>query len=137
MLTPYELAASKLCPAIRAIIANKLIRRHRLTQHQAARRLGLTQQAISNYSLGLRGIAKELRNMKSVDQLTENIVGAVLNGKDDVRITLMLSEACDYILSNRVVCKEVKPSVHCPLCNQKSEECVIGTWAKVKDWNQT
>ena len=129
MLTPYEVAAGRVCPAVRGIVAKKLLK-HRMTQREAAQKLGLTQQAISNYSLGSRGLAKHLRKIKTIDNLTDSIVEAVLNGKDEIHVTLMLSRTCDYILSSRVVCSHVKPDAYCPLCTGKRKECKMGLLVK-------
>ena len=90
----------------------------------------MTQQAISNYSLGSRGLAKYLRKIKTIDNLTEGIVEAVLNGKDEIHVTLMLSRVCDYILSSRIVCSHVKPDAYCPLCTGKPKECKMGLLVK-------
>jgi predicted transcriptional regulator len=122
MLTPYEVVAGRVCPAVRGIVAKKLLK-HKMTQREAAQRLGLTQQAVSNYSLGSRGLAKYLGKIKTIDKLTDELVGAVLDGKDEIRVTLMLSRICDYILSSRIVCSHVKPDACCPLCMRKPKEC--------------
>jgi len=129
MLTPYEVAAGRVCPAVRGIVAKKLLK-HKMTQREAAQRLGLTQQAISNYSLGSRGLAKQLRKIKTIDKLTDGLVEAVLNGRDEVDVTLMLSRICDYILSSRIVCSHVKPDAYCSLCARNPKECKMGLLVK-------
>ena len=134
MLTPFEIAASRVCPAVRGIVAKKLLK-HRITQREAAQRLGLTQQAISNYSLGSRGLAKYLRSIKMIDNLTDGIVEAILNGKDEIHVTLMVSKTCDYILTSRIVCRHVKPDAYCPLCKSKRKECKMGLLVKAMKEN--
>ena len=55
MKTYYEVIAQRVLPGIRALIARDLIEVHKLTQKEAARRLGMTQPAISQYEKRVRG----------------------------------------------------------------------------------
>ena len=55
MLLPAEIETKTSIPALRALIAKKLIGVHKMNQKQAANSLGVTQAAISNYMRGTRG----------------------------------------------------------------------------------
>ena len=74
-----ETIVPKFLPAIRALVANTLITEHGLTQTEAAKRLGITQPAISQYLKGLRGrqvkvLMKNKRIMKKIEELSNEIL---------------------------------------------------------------
>ena len=49
MLLPSEIEAKSLIPAVRAILAKKLIGEYSLKEEDVAKDLGITQAAVSNY----------------------------------------------------------------------------------------
>ena len=55
LTTPCELASRKYVPAIRASVAIVLVKEYGFSAYRAAKLLGLTPAAISNYLLGRRG----------------------------------------------------------------------------------
>ncbi|HYY71735.1 MAG TPA: helix-turn-helix domain-containing protein, partial [Nitrososphaeraceae archaeon] len=55
MLLPSEIEAKSLIPAIRAILAKKLINEYKMKEEVVAKVIGVTQAAISNYIRGTRG----------------------------------------------------------------------------------
>ncbi len=55
LMSPCEVAVRKYVPSIRAAIAIVLVRDYGLSIYRAAKILGLTPAAISNYILGRRG----------------------------------------------------------------------------------
>ena len=55
MLLPSEVEARAMIPALRALIARKLIEAHNLPQQKVANMLGVTQAAVSNYLREVRG----------------------------------------------------------------------------------
>jgi predicted transcriptional regulator len=66
-----EVILNEVLPAVRAIIANRLINVYGLTQNEVAKKLGLTQPAVSQYKNGLRGrkIKKILSNKEMVEYI--------------------------------------------------------------------
>ena len=53
MLLPSEIEAKSLIPAIRSILAQKLIKEYRLKEEDVAKVLGVTQAAVSNCQFSL------------------------------------------------------------------------------------
>ena len=51
-----EIVAKEILPSLRALVAKSLIEKYKLTQQDAAKRLGLTQGAISQYTRNIRGV---------------------------------------------------------------------------------
>jgi predicted transcriptional regulator len=62
-----EVVAKEILPSLRALIAKTLIEKHKLTQIEAAKRLELTQGAISQYYRYLRGVkTKQLEKDEAI-----------------------------------------------------------------------
>jgi len=55
-----EAVVSKILPAVRAVVATKLITDYGFSQTQAARSMGVSQPAISQYKRNLRGAGTEI-----------------------------------------------------------------------------
>ena len=51
-----ELMVKKVLPAIRVAIVKELVKHHKLTQSEVAKRLGITQPAVSQYLNKIRGL---------------------------------------------------------------------------------
>jgi hypothetical protein len=85
MKPPCEVVVKEILPAIRAMLAKELIDRHRLSQVEAAQKLGITQPAVSQYLRMLRGSSSGsamLRSMKKhVRGLAEDIARGKLTNK--------------------------------------------------------
>jgi predicted transcriptional regulator len=63
MMQPSELVAAKLLPAIRARLAQILLRDYHMKQIEVAGHLGITQAAISHYNTRSRAVDEELLGM--------------------------------------------------------------------------
>lgn len=77
---PCELSAKYVIPALRLMIAKKLIEKHGLTQSEVAKLLGVTQPSISHYLNSKRGIrmAKILSRSKDVREYVDRYVEKTL-----------------------------------------------------------
>lgn len=74
-LSRYEIAARYILPALRAMVANGLIVNYKMSQMEVAKRIGMTQAAISQYARGIRGV-KKIRGgaaAKAVIELCERV----------------------------------------------------------------
>jgi predicted transcriptional regulator len=136
VLTPFEIAADTICPAIRAAVAEKLVKEKKYTQSQAARRLGLTQQCVSNYMVGCRAMYRNLVLQGGADTLTEKIASAVIDGADELSLTLMISDACMSLLMldelwKPATSKVLEEDAACPVCKSRNPgSCVVTEWTK-------
>jgi predicted transcriptional regulator len=63
MMQPSELVAAKLLPAIRARLAQILLRDYHMKQVEVAGHLGITQAAVSHYNTRSRAVDEELLGM--------------------------------------------------------------------------
>jgi len=79
-MLPCEISAKYVIPAIRLMIAKKLIDEYNLTQSEAAKLLGVSQPSISHYLNSKRGarVAKILTRSKEVREFVDRYVKEVL-----------------------------------------------------------
>jgi len=72
-ILPDELVARSVYPALRAMIADVLIKKYNYTQVEAAKKLGVTQAAISYYLSSKRGVFKQLFKSEFISKSVEEI----------------------------------------------------------------
>ncbi|MCL6578451.1 MAG: helix-turn-helix domain-containing protein [Candidatus Bathyarchaeota archaeon] len=123
MSLPCEVAVKCLLPPVRAMIAKTLTTRYNLTQTEAAKRLGISQPAISLYERKMRGKAINLENDPEITKLIENLADALAKG-DLPRKSFIQAfcEICKTIRSKGLLCqmhKTFDPAIDvekCELC---------------------
>ncbi|QQG39569.1 MAG: helix-turn-helix domain-containing protein [Candidatus Aenigmatarchaeota archaeon] len=97
MMTSCEVVVHYVFPTVRALIARELIETHGLTQQEAAKRMGLTQPAISQYNKQLRGsrVAAIKKNDEVMSKITE-IASLLAKGELDAEhATTRFCEICE------------------------------------------
>lgn len=126
MLLPSEIEAKSLIPAVRAILAKKLIREYSLKEEDVARVLGITQAAVSNYVRGTRGDVELISKLESVREVMRMI--------DDIARDLSTSKAytpstlakfiglCNYMRYTLIIC-DVHHSIESNIDEQVCEQC--------------
>ena len=70
---------AKLLPSLRAAVAKELRRRYGFSQHDIAKKLGVTQGAVSQYLKKRRG--KEITSLE-IKRAVKEIADAVVKGSD-------------------------------------------------------
>jgi predicted transcriptional regulator len=143
MILPDELVAKLAIPAIRALIARRLMTTHGLTQKQVADRLGITQAAVSNYVNGKRGITFRIEDYPEVERGIIELSESLSKGKvDESTIMTRMTEICDYIRLQRLMCtphKQLEPGLDvlaCHACDEpllKRPEITITSLNSLKD----
>ncbi|MEM3672789.1 MAG: hypothetical protein QW468_00980 [Candidatus Bathyarchaeia archaeon] len=123
MSLPCEIAVKCLLPAVRALLAKELTAKHNLKQSEAAKRLGVSQPAISLYQRKIRGKAINLEKDPDIVEQIENLANALaeenLAYKDFIQT---FCEICRKIRAKGLLCKMHKtmdPSIDtekCGLC---------------------
>ena len=96
-MTACEAVVHYVFPTVRAMIARELIETHGLTQKEAARRMGLTQPAISQYKKQLRGsrVSAIKKNPELMSKITE-IAAQLSNDEMDAEHTATrMCEICE------------------------------------------
>ncbi len=117
-----EVIVQEILPSVRAMVAVKLTKTYGLSQEQAAKRMGTTQPAISQYKREIRGHKSRVfkQNPKLVE-MVENIAKKAASGELAAHdITLEFCGICKYLRSQGIICdlhRELNPSLaSCNVC---------------------
>ena len=127
MLLPAEIETRVSVPAIRALVARKLVKEHHMNQQDIAKALGLTQAAVSNYLRGRRGAGFSEDDLASIDGIITQICTLLVSGATNPKIISKFDEACQAIRHNRLLCgihKQLDPNLDvesCHVCDGESE----------------
>jgi len=117
-----ELISTDILPAVRAMIAKKLIENYGLSQKQTAEKLGTTQPAVSQYKRDIRGyktgIFKESPElMKMVNSIAKSMASGEMS---KAQSTVFFCEICKHIRFGGIGCRlhrESDPSLEsCEVC---------------------
>ncbi len=81
MRPPCEVVVKEVLPAIRAMLVKELIERHRLSQVDVARKLGITQPAVSQYRRMLRGAGRSNTIFKGIAKQVRELADDIAHGK--------------------------------------------------------
>lgn len=107
MKPPCVIVVYYVLPAIRAIVAQKLVEKYNLRQVDAAARMGVAPAAVTQYVKGKRGsslmeaISQSERAVKIISDLAECLE------REETPIDVILNktcEACSVIRSERLIC---------------------------------
>ena len=99
MRLPCERNVKYVLPAIRAMIAYQLFHKHSFNQQEIAKKLGITQPAVSQYLRGLRGRYKPIFENKQVMEKIDELVNKIASeriGEEE-----LANEICE-------ICKKIK-----------------------------
>ncbi|MEM3723180.1 MAG: ArsR family transcriptional regulator [Candidatus Hadarchaeales archaeon] len=81
MRPPCEIVVREILPAIRAMVVKKLVDSHHLSQIEVARKLGITQPAVSQYLRMLRGAGRNTVLLKNLEKHVDNFANDIALGK--------------------------------------------------------
>jgi len=101
-----EAVVSQILPAVRAMVATKLVTDYGFSQTQAAKKMGVSQPAISQYKRSLRGAnTGVLERYPQITELAGNIAARVASGRDsNLSPTIMFCEICRNIRLSGIGC---------------------------------
>jgi hypothetical protein len=126
MLLPSEIEAKSLIPAIRAILAKKLVYEYEMKEEVVAKVLGVTQAAISNYLRGTRGdieLMNKLRSFMEVMRMTDDIARDLASDKAYTPNTMAkFVELCNYMRYTLIIC-DVHHNMESNIDEQVCEQC--------------
>ncbi|MGQ0638477.1 MAG: transcriptional regulator [Nitrososphaerota archaeon] len=108
MLLPVEIETKTLIPALRAILAKRLIEEHGIREEEVSKLLGVTQAAISNYIRGTRGdptLISKLLAVKEVADMVDDICNNLASNMAYTPASLSkFIGLCNYIKSSLLIC---------------------------------
>jgi len=102
-----EVIAFEVLPAVRAMVARQLMEKYKVSQVRAARLIGVSQPAISQYKRDLRGYRTGLfKNNPSLVAMVERIAEGLASGEiKDMESTLSFCKLCKEIRFSGVGCE--------------------------------
>ena len=100
-----ENVARHILPIFRSFVAKELVYKYKLTQKEAAKKLGTTQAAISQYKNSKRGV-KNVPNYAEIEPLIQNAAAKIAKRMTKTEITSKefsesVCELCNAIRKNR------------------------------------
>jgi len=108
VLLPAEIETKTLIPALRAILAKKLLEEHGIREEEVSKLLGVTQAAISNYIRGTRGdptLISKLLEVKEVADMIDDICSNLASNMAYTPASLSkFIGLCNYIKSSLLIC---------------------------------
>jgi len=126
MLLPSEIEAKSLIPAIRAILAKKLIKEYKMKEEIVGKVLGVTQAAISNYVRGIRGDIELIDKLLSVPEVmrkVDDIAQDLVSNKAYTPSTMAkFVELCNFMRYSFIIC-EVHHKIESNIDEQVCELC--------------
>lgn len=121
MILPYEMVYKTAIPTLRAMIARRLIEDYGLMQEEVAKKLEITQAAVSYYIKGKRAMILKLDDVDEIKSMTNEIADLLFQGKISRReFRLRITEACDLIRDSKLLCeihKRLEPDVDSEDCH--------------------
>jgi len=126
MLLPAEIESKSLIPALRAILAKQLAKKHLIHEDQISKMLGVTQAAVSNYIRGTRGDPKLIEKLLAEKQVAEMILDISDNLASDRAYTpSSLSKfigLCNYIKTSLLIC-DIHHNLESDIDDEVCKEC--------------
>ena len=133
MLLPAEIESKTLIPALRAILAKDLAKKHHMSEDEISQMLGVTQAAISNYIRGTRGdpqLIEKLLAEKQVAEMIDDITSSL--SSDRAYTPSSLSKfigLCNFIKSSLLICDihhELESDIDDEICKECENMLVKG-----------
>jgi predicted transcriptional regulator len=128
MLLPSEIEARSLIPAVRSILAKKLIKEYNLKEEDVAKVLGLTQAAVSNYVRGTRGdiqLVAKLGTVHEVMRMIDDIAKDLASNKAYTPRTMSkFVQLCNYMRYTFIIC-DVHHTIETNIDEKVCEECEV------------
>ena len=126
MLLPAEIESKSLIPALRAILARNLAKKHLIHEDEISKMLGVTQAAISNYIRGTRGDPKLIEKLLAEKQVAEMIIDISDSLASDRAYTpSSLSKfigLCNYIKTSLLIC-DIHHNLESNIDDEVCKEC--------------
>ncbi len=106
MMQPLELVANKLLPAIRARLAQTLLDEYHMKQVEVAKRMGITQAAVSHYNTRSRAADEDiLRSFPEIEDGVRDLAARIDRGLSLPEQVAAIEALCKEITRTEWFCK--------------------------------
>lgn len=113
MKTFCEIVVSDFLPAMRALVAKELINTYHMTQTEVAKKMGMTQPAISYYLRELRGT--KVKVLEKNEKLIEFVKTTAAQIATDRHQVVNMHEICKHLRDQNILTDREKLQC-CSLC---------------------
>jgi len=113
MKTFCEIVVSDFLPAMRAMVAKELINNYHMTQTDVAKKMGMTQPAVSYYMRELRGT--KVKILQKNEKLLEFVKKVAAEIAADKHETINMHEICKHLRDENILTDREKLQC-CSLC---------------------
>jgi predicted transcriptional regulator len=117
LIIPCEVAVKSVVPAVKALLATRLVEEHSLKQGQVAEILGISQSAVSRYTRKNRGHVIKAGYVDDIQPLIGKMAESILN--EDVQRQGFLAFFCQACAMIR------KSGLMCPFCQKTDPKIEI------------
>jgi hypothetical protein len=106
LIIPCEIAGKSVLPAVKAMMANELVKKHGLKQDEVAGILGISQSAVSKYTRKVRGYVLKIDDIKEVEPLIDKMVSLLVDGPyERTAFLTFFCRTCMTIRKTGLVCQ--------------------------------
>lgn len=122
MIVPCEVAVKFVVPAVKALVATRLVDKHGLKQDEVAEILGISQSAVSRYTRKNRGHNINIGGAGDIEPLINKMATLVLNGSSQKHTFLTsFCQACVIVRKNSLMCPFCRSTNH----KAEMEDCDV------------
>ncbi|MDP7080172.1 MAG: hypothetical protein QF415_09800 [Candidatus Undinarchaeales archaeon] len=114
MKPPCEIVTMHILPAVRASLSRTLVEKHGMKRAVVAKRLGVTQAAVTQYFKAVRGTRNKALINENFSDLIDEIAARIARGEGELETICGL---CRTIRSNERF-KQFLEQDHCDLCTE-------------------
>jgi predicted transcriptional regulator len=124
LITPCEVANKSVIPAVKAMLAKELIKKHGLNQNEVAELLGISQSAVSRYSNHSRGYVIKLDDIREIRPSINKIIVLLSNGLgyEKTEFLMLFCQVCTILRKKGLMCeycRRADPTIEineCDIC---------------------
>jgi len=104
--TPCEMIVKTVLPTIRAEIAKNLIEQHQISQRDAARLMGITTAAVSQYLSKKRATRRNMEVFKSADfsRFVKEAAANIASDPGEIEVMTTICRFCMYARMHGFLC---------------------------------
>lgn len=120
MILPCEVGVKTVLPAVKAIMARSIVKKHGLNEKQTADLLGLSQSAVSRYVGRGRGNLLNIEGTPEVLALIDQMVNHLIKAPDNkTEILKLFCQTCTTIREKGLMC----PTCQKQMPREWAEKC--------------
>ena len=123
-----EVVTKDVLPAIRSFIAEELLYEYKLNQTEIAKRLGISQPAVSQYLRRIRGGNKSIINNDEIRQEIKRLCQKLYNNEiDNGHLIAEFCNICNLVVDKLHLGFDYPKTDTCEVCGKRDEKDKIAS----------